>query len=130
MIFATEQILEHPVVIPFGPCVQNCPDWMPDGTVTQVDVALSDARHVRVIDDRGFVVANATEISPLNYRITFEPSPALYYVSPAASILPWIDPQALQSFELRSYTIELLADTNSDPALNVEVYVETTLGTP
>ena len=130
LIFATEQILQHPVVIPFGPCVQDCPDWLPGGTITQVDVILSDPRHVRVVDDRGFVVANATEISPGNYRVTFEPEPTLYYVSPATSILPWIDAQALQSFELRSYALELLADSSSDPSLSVEVYVETTLGDP
>jgi hypothetical protein len=95
-----------------------------------VDVILSDPRHVRVVDDRGFVVANAKEIAPMSYRVTFEPESTLYYVSPATSILPWIDPQALQSFELRSCALELLADSSSDPSLNVEVYVETTLGDP
>lgn len=131
LFFATEQILEHPIVIPFGPCVENCPDWLPDDTVTQVDVLLTEGRDVRIVDDRGYVVADAEEIFPGQYRMTFEPSATWSYLSPGLEVLPFDDEQAASRFELRTYQIEIWArDPGANPSIDVEVFVETTLGTP
>lgn len=131
LVFATQHILEHPIVIPFGPCTELCPDWLPADTFTFVEVTLDGPRSVRIVDDRGYVVANSREVSPGRHQLQFEPASSVSYLSPGLDRLAWSDPQATEVFKLRTYAIEVWAhDLTVDPNLNIEVYVNTTLGQP
>ncbi len=107
--------ITEPVVWPILPCDTLCPDWIPHDMLTTVQLTLSQALHVRIVDDRGFVVAAAQTDGTGVYNMEFWVDQEYSYLSPGLSALPHSGASATQRFEGRKYYLEMMAPAGSSP---------------
>jgi len=49
--------IHEPIEIPIGPCLEDCPGWLPENFEVRVHLEADQDLAVRVVDDRGFSVA-------------------------------------------------------------------------
>ncbi len=100
--------------IPIHPCLADgCPDSIPEDYTTQVRVELPFALPARIVDDRGFVVAQ-TRLGT-GQQLIFEPDTCFFYRPPAASGGAGGSGSTAVPFQDRAYFLEIL------PASQVQI---------
>jgi hypothetical protein len=92
------------VRIPVFPCIEStCPDRLPAVQSVLVSVDLSPAYGVRIVDDRGYSVANTSFDPSGQYALHFNVDPEFHYRDGVTGT----------TFNGRSYTLELMAPPGS-----------------
>ena len=105
----------EPISWPILPCDTLCQDTMPDDMMTTVQISLDQPLRVRIVDDRGFVVAAAPDDGSGVYTMEFWVDQEHSYLSPGLSALPYSGASATQRFEGRKYYLEMMAPAGSVP---------------
>lgn len=72
------------LVVPFDPCMAECPDWIQRSYRTQIDVSLPAGMRVRVLDERGAQVARASSTgAPMT--LDLRPKSSFWFRSPTGA---------------------------------------------
>lgn len=133
LILAMDMIdASEPVVLPVFPCRGEdgtCPDWLPYDTVMLIEANVSSDFRVRVVDERGFVVATERTDATGVRSIAVPVDPDASYVSPAIGIVPHTMAGATERFEGKQYFVEFHARPGTNPGtVSGTLQVTTTLG--
>lgn len=91
-----------PLRIPITPCL-DCPDYLPEGFQTTVQIELLTEMPVQIVDERGRVVERG-DIGSVK-QLAFEVDPSFFYRSPFSK----------QVFQGASYFLQLLAPEGTQP---------------
>lgn len=94
--------LATPLRIPIFPCLQDCPDWIPESYVTEVAVTLPFAMPANIVDDRGFVITKGPLGSVQTLR--FHPDADFFYRTGFASMIERTAARAITAEALTSQT--------------------------
>jgi uncharacterized repeat protein (TIGR01451 family) len=73
--------LQTPVRIPIAPCVDTCPDWLPENYATEVSVHLPAAMRAMIVDDSGLAVRQGDVAAEQTLR--FDPAADFSFVMSA-----------------------------------------------
>ncbi len=103
--------LERALAIPILPCALfDCPDRIGEGFETRVTLDLARPYIARVVDDRGYVVAQLFETGAGPVTMSFLVDPQYHYRSVAGA----------SPLQARSYRLELIAPPNSTPGQELD----------
>ncbi|MBN1814067.1 MAG: thrombospondin type 3 repeat-containing protein [Anaerolineae bacterium] len=105
-------LAQDPILIPIGPCGQ-CPAWLPPNYRTLVEVSMPVDLPMRIVDDRGFVVAKSGP--GLDKALHFYPSPAHHYTAPTLPGAMGLRSTQDDVYQGRQYFLQIYPSPTVDP---------------
>lgn len=121
-IFVQDNDLLNPIRFPIFPCVAGttCPNMIPERFITEVNIDVSPAYLVRIVDDRGFTMAHAEYDASGSYTLQFPVDHEYAYTAIGSP-----------TYEGRRYYLEMIAaDGATTGAVTGTIDVTTTDQTP
>jgi hypothetical protein len=108
------------VKLPIFPCL-HCPNWLPEDYRTEVDVSFPLDILMRIVDDRGLVVAKADP--GLDKHMKFYPEADFYYAVPGIHGLTNMNATEGEAYRGRSYYLEIYPSEEVEIGKDYEISI-------